>query len=145
MHSLFAAVSALTLLVFTTVACDPFAPVVPVEGPTGLDCGEAPASFDPSGDVVQAAGSEGCVRIERQIDEDGVVAPRRLVIRADGFTRRYDIDTTALTYQGTGADGDVITTTTDDEVAVRIQVDICTGDWTVEVDEGEVLLSIVGQ
>lgn len=142
-------VPSLTLLasLALTLACDPLAPFVPVpvDEPTGTDCGEAPASFDPSSDIVQAAGSEGCVRIERQIDEEGVVAPQRLVIHAEGFTRRYDIDTTELTYEGAGGDGDVITTTTDDDVAVRLQVDVCTGEWTVSVDEGEVLLPVVGQ
>lgn len=146
--SLFAlsTVSILTLLT-TTVACDPLAPFVPVE-PQGLECGEAPA-FDPQGDVVQGTATEGCARIERTTGDDGVVAPQRLVIHAEGFSRRYDIDTTELTYEASDDGmGDVITTTTtttDDDVAVRILVDICTGEWTLSVDDGEVTLPVVGQ
>ncbi len=147
-----ATVSSLTLLA-TTLACDPlfnplFDQMVPEE--QGLECGEAPASFDPQGNVVQGAATEGCVRIERSIERsigaDGVRAPQRLVIHAEGFSRRYDIDTTELTYEASdGNMADVITTTTDDDVAVRIQVDICTGEWTLSVDDGEVSLPVVGQ
>src|SRR5215213_9282775 len=99
-HSLLLTVSSLTLLasLATTVGCDPFAPFNPIvpEQEQGLACGEAPASFDPQGDVVQGAASEGCARIERSVGDDGVVAPQRLVVHAEGFSRRYDIDTTEL-------------------------------------------------
>ena len=96
--------------------------------------------------MLQGAASEGCARIERSIGDDGVVAPQRLVIHAEGFSRRYDIDTTELTYEASdGGMSDVITTTTDDDVAVRILVDICTGEWTLSVDDGEVTLPVVGQ
>lgn len=145
--SLAITVSALTLFTtLTSVGCDPVAPFVPV-APTGDECGEAPATFDAFGDVVQGAASEGCARIERRaIDGDPALGfePLRLVVHVDGFSRRYDIDTTELAYEANEDGTDTITTTADDEIKVRITFDVCTGAWALNVDDGEAQLPVVG-
>jgi hypothetical protein len=141
---------AMLSLTLGTLACDPLAPLFPPE-PTGEEeCGVAPETFDAFGDVVQGAGDEGCVRIERRaIDGDPALGfePLRLVVHVDGFSRRYDVDTSdtaALAYEASADGTDTITATTDDNVKVRLTFDVCTGAWALNVDDGEAQLPVVG-
>lgn len=125
----------------SVVACEPFLAEAPAAPAEDLACGAAPGAFDPAGDVVYAVGPEGCARIERRALDDGSFAPVRLVAHVDGFTHRIDIDTDALTYEG-AADGTAIVT--GDDVMASIEFDVCTGEWTVDVNEGEAILAVAG-
>ena len=124
------------LCVLTSAAACP-----PIEEPEDLGCGEAPGAFDPEGDVVYAASDEGCVRLERRTLDDGSIAPVRLIAHVEGFTQRFDVDTDALTYEGRPGGTAIVTS---DDVTVTLAIDVCTGEWTVEVNEGEAILPVVG-
>lgn len=81
------------------------------------------------------------MRIERRALDDGSFVPVRLIAHVDGFTRRFDVDTDALTYEGSPSGAAVVTS---DDVTATIAIDVCTGEWTIEVNEGEAILPVAG-
>jgi len=57
----------------------------------------------------------------------------------DGFTHRIDVDTDALTYEGSPGGTAVVTS---DDVTATVELDPCTGEWAVDVNEGEATLPV---
>lgn len=132
---------AVALTLTAVAACDPFAPVEPEVPSEDLACGASPGPFDPNGDVLYAVSDEGCARLERRPLDDGTFAPVKLVVHVDGLTRRIDVDTDALTYEG-APDRTAVVTSNDDDVNVQVTFDVCTGEWMMNVNEGEAVLSL---